>query len=399
VEKSRTTDVAVVGGGIIGLATALALIREGASVRVLEAEPTVAVHQSGRNSGVLHSGLYYRPGSLKARLCAAGRQAMVAYCEAHEIPYRISGKLVVAVGEEDLSRLQELERRGRANGLTGIERIGPEEIRRHEPAASGIAGLWVPETGVVDFAAVTRALGDEIVAHGGQVLTGHRVIGVAASSGAVRLRTTSHSIDAGLLVNCAGLQSDRIARMAGAELDVCILPIRGEYCELLPEAGAWVNGLIYPVPDPALPFLGVHLTRSLEDRVTAGPNAVLALKREGYTRGAFSMRDVFATLAWPGTWRMSSQIWRTAAGEMLRAMSRRRFARQAARLVPALRPEHFRRAGSGVRAQAVDRKGQLVDDFRFAQSERALHVLNAPSPGATASLAIGEEIARRALQA
>lgn len=397
-EPTPTADVALVGGGIIGLATGMALLQEGARVLILEAEATVGRHQSGHNSGVLHSGLYYKPGSLKARLCTTGRSAMIDFCRAHEIPHRLCGKLVVAVDAEDVPRLDELERRGRANGLNDLQRLDRQDIQQREPATDGVAGLWVPETGIVDFGAVTRALERQFVAGGGRVLKNHCVTGIAPLPGGLRIRTTGGAFDAGTLVNCAGLQSDRVARMAGATPDVRILPVRGEYYELLPAASRLVNGLIYPVPDPDFPFLGVHLTRGIDDRVTAGPNAVLALKREGYRRAQISPQDIASVVTWPGSWRLASRLWRTGARELLRAMSRRRFAAEVRRLVPAVEPEHLRRAGAGVRAQAVDRAGNLVDDFRFVESHRALHVLNAPSPGATASLAIGQEIARRVAQ-
>jgi L-2-hydroxyglutarate oxidase len=395
VSTSPTADVVVVGGGIIGLATGVALLRGGAQVTILEAEAAVGRHQSGHNSGVLHSGLYYRPGSLKARLCTAGRHAMIEFCQERTIPHRICGKLVVAVDEDELPRLDELERRGNANGLHGLQRLGRQQIREHEPAVDGTAGLWVPETGIVDFAAVTQALERQLIADGGRVLTGHRVTDIISHPGGLSVRTPAGPVEAGALVNCAGLQSDRVARMAGATPAVRIVPVRGEYYELLPAISGAVNGLIYPVPDPDFPFLGVHLTRGIDGRVTAGPNAVLALKREGYRRGQISPQDIASTVSWPGSWRLASRLWRTGAGELSRALSRRRFAAEVARLVPAVQAKHLRRAGAGVRAQAVDRGGHLVDDFRFVESPRALHVLNAPSPGATASLAIGREIAER----
>lgn len=397
-ESNTTTDVALVGGGIIGLATGLALLRQGTGVSILEAENSVGRHQSGHNSGVIHAGLYYRPGSLKAQLCTAGRQAMVVFCQEHGIDHRICGKLVVAVDERELPRLEELEQRGRANGIQGIERLSSNQISEHEPAASGIAALWVPATGIVDYTRVTRAMRDDFVAAGGKMLTDCRITGIDQEPGSVRLRTSAGKVSADRIVNCAGLQSDRIALLAGARPDVRILPVRGEYYELVPELSQRIRGLIYPVPDPEFPFLGVHLTRGIDDRVTAGPNAVLALKREGYRRRDLSPRDLISILGWPGSWRMARRLWRTGAAELMRAMSRSRFAAQTAHLIPGVEARHLRRAGTGVRAQAVDRAGNLVDDFRFAESERAVHVLNAPSPGATASLAIGQKIAERVLQ-
>lgn len=391
----RAWDVAVIGGGIVGVATARALQARGLATTVVEAEPELASHQSGRNSGVLHSGLYYRPGSLKARLCAAGREAMAAYCEERGLPWRRCGKLVLATREDELERLGELERRGRANGLGDLRRLTPEEIRRVEPGAAGIDGLWVEETGVVDFQAVVRAMAGELNRDGGGVRTATRVEAVRRERGAFVLETPSAAIRCRTLVNCAGLQSDRVARLCGLDPEVRIVPFRGEYWELTPEAATRVRGLIYPVPDPRLPFLDVHLTRRVDDVVEAGPNAVLALAREGYDWGTVSARDLLDTLAWPGFWRMARSWWRTGLGEMRRSLSRRLFARDLARLVPSIGPGDLRPGGSGVRAQAVDRAGRLLDDFHWVLAERQVHVVNTPSPAATASIAIAEEIAAK----
>lgn len=387
-------DVAVVGGGLVGLATALALGSRGdLNVAVLEAEDRLAFHQSGHNSGVIHSGLYYKPGSLKASLCVEGARALYRLCEEEGIAYERCGKLVVATREDELPRLEELERRGRANGLAGLRRMATGEISEVEPHAAGIAALFIPETGIVDYAGVARAYARRIEAGGGTVLTGARVTAVQRNGTGLVVETVCGAISCGFLVNCAGLQSDRVARLCGAEPDLRIIPFRGEYYDLAPGSRGLVRGLIYPVPDPRFPFLGVHLTRRVDGTVEAGPNAVLAWRREGYRKGSFRARDAAGIVSWPGFWRLAARFWRTGAYEVRRSFSKAVFVRDLRRLLPALQPEDVQPAGSGVRAQAVDRRGGLVDDFRIVTSERAIHVLNAPSPGATASMAIGRRIA------
>lgn len=386
------TDVAVIGGGLVGLATAMALAARGASVTVLEAEDRLAAHQSGHNSGVIHSGLYYKPGSLKARLCVEGARALWSFCEEEGIAAERCGKLVVATREEELPRLDELERHGQANGLSGLRRLRAEEIREIEPHAAGIAALHVPETGIVDYPAVARAYARRIERRGGRILTNARV--TAVRPGPV-LETTSGTVACSRLVNCAGLQSDRIARLCGAEPDVRIFPFRGEYYELVKTE--LVRGLIYPVPDPRFPFLGVHLTRMIGGGVEAGPNAVLALKREGYRWSDVSVRDSLATAGWPGFWSLAARFWKIGLYEVWRSLVKSAFVRDLQRLVPAIRPEDLHRAGAGVRAQALERNGALVDDFRIVETDRAVHVLNAPSPAATASIAIGRTIATKVL--
>jgi L-2-hydroxyglutarate oxidase len=382
-------------------------------VLVLEAEERLAGHQSGHNSGVIHSGLYYRPGSAKARLCAEGREALYGLCEEEGIAYRRTGKLVVARTPEELPRLDELERRGRANGLEGLERLSGGELRERYPEAAGVAGLWVPEAGIVDFPAVARLLARRVAEAGGEVRTAARVAavesdgpGTAAGNGSgtgIRLAlATGETLKASFLVNCAGLQSDRVARLAGARPEVRIVPFRGEYFELSPDSGARVTVPIYPVPDLRFPFLGVHLTPTLDGRVEVGPNAVLAGHRHGYRRGdglaASALRDprdLASTLGYPGFWRLARRHWRDGAAELWRSLDRRAFAREVQRLVPAVTANDLRRGGCGIRAQAVDRQGNLVDDFHIVHTERQVHVLNAPSPAATAALAIGREIADR----
>lgn len=392
----RTCDVVVVGGGLVGLATALALAEGGdLEVLVLESESQVATHQSGRNSGVIHSGLYYRPGSLKARLCTAGREALYAFCAERGIAHDRRGKLVVATSAEELPRLDELERRGRANGLA-LERLDREGIGRYEPHAAGQAALRVPETGVVDYRVVARELATALGAAGAEVRTGEAVRGARPEGTALAVTTTAGVVRCRLLVNCAGLQSDRVARRCGARPAVRIVPFRGDHYRLGAAAAARVRGIIYPVPDPAFPFLGVHLTRRLDGEVEAGPNAVPVLARHGYGRLAFSLADAASALTWPGTWRLAARHWRTGLYEIRRSFSRRRFARDLARLVPGVGAADLVPGGCGIRAQAVGRDGALLDDFVFAEGERALHVINAVSPAATACLAIGRHLAERA---
>lgn len=390
-----THDIAIIGGGIVGLATAMALAERN-SVVVLEAEPEIARHQTGHNSGVIHSGLYYQPGSLKAELCTAGRRALVRLCEEEGIPFVASGKLVVAGDESEIPALDELERRGRANGLAGIERLDPDGIRAREPRVAGVAGLLVPETGLVDFVAVSRAFAGRIERAGSEIRTDSRVLAVRRQGGEAVVVTTGGEVSCSFLVNCAGLQCDRVARLCGVEPDLSIVPFRGEYWQVVAERRDLVRMPIYPVPDPRFPFLDVHFTPKIDGGLEVGPNAVLALKREGYRRLSFSLRDTAATLAFPGFWRLARRHWRTGAKEVVRSLSKRRLAAALSRLVPGVRPEDVERAGSGVRAQAVDREGRLVDDFRLLEAERSLHVLNAPSPAATAAISIGRHIAERA---
>lgn len=390
------TDVIVVGGGIVGLATARALVqaRPGVAVTVLEKEPEVGRHQTGHNSGVLHSGLYYRPGSHKAQLCVTGRRMMLEYCDDHGIPTAVSGKLVIATRSSDLDPLDTLYERGTANGLSGLVKLGSSDIQDWEPRAVGLAALRVPEAGVVDFGVVARSLamsGDFAVE------TGQEVTAISPSADHIDVITNSAAHRARLVVNCAGLHSDRIARMAGIDPSVRIVPFRGEYYTLSPEAASAVRALIYPVPDPRFPFLGVHFTRRIDESVEVGPNAVLAFGREHYRNSPPNWQEASETLRYRGTMRLAARFWRTGLSEMVRSRLRRLYARSASRLVPGIASSDLIPGGSGVRAQAVSRDGRLVDDFVFEQGERSLHVLNAPSPAATASLAIGQTIAVRAL--
>ena len=385
----------MVGGGLVGLASALALSEAGRRVVVLEAEPRVAAHQSGHNSGVIHAGLYYRPGSLRARLCREGREALYDFCEVEGVPHVRSGKLVVATTEQELPALEELARRAVANGLAAPKRLDGQAVRDLEPAVAALAGLWVAETGLVNFAEVAGALARRLQGRGVSLMLGTRVQGVQVETGGLTVRTNAGQVVAGHLVNCGGLQADRVARLCGVQPSVSIIPFRGEYWELVPAARALVRHPVYPVPNPAFPFLGVHLTPRIDGRVEAGPNAVLAWRREGYHRGSFSPRDAVEILGFPGFWRLVARTWEIGLGEMMRSWSRAQFLIALQRLVPSLRAEHLVRGGTGVRAQAVDGEGRLVDDFVLQEGEHSLHVLNAPSPAATAALSIGREIAGR----
>lgn len=392
-------DIAIVGGGILGLATAAELSRKyDVKIVVLETEKRVAQHQTGHNSGVIHSGLYYKPGSLKANNCFEGRRRLLEFCDEHGIAYDICGKLVIATREDEIPRLEELERRGRANGLDGIERVDEAGIKEHEPHATGIDGLWVPETGIVDYVEVSEAYASVARAAGQQVRTGHRFEAVERLDSGLRVSSSQGEVECGYIVNCGGLQCDRVARLCGVVPDVRIVPFRGEYFELKEERRELVKGLIYPVPDPEFPFLGVHLTRGMDGAVEAGPNAVLALRREGYQRTSFSLTDTVSTLTFPGFWKMAAKNWKVGIQEMYRSGSRRLFAESLQRFVPGITADDLGEPGAGVRAQALDPSGKLVDDFHIVDAERMIHVLNAPSPGATASLAIGETIADKAMQ-
>ncbi|MDH4307083.1 MAG: L-2-hydroxyglutarate oxidase [Acidimicrobiia bacterium] len=388
----NTYDVCVIGGGIIGLATATAIARRlsGCSIAVLEKEPSVGAHQTGHNSGVLHSGLYYKPGSLKARLCVEGQRQMAAYCEEHGLAFRRSGKIVVASYPHELPAMEELYRRGIENGLEGLRRLSSAEIREIEPHATGVAALSVPEAGVVDYPAVTRHLASGLQ---GDVILGFGVSAIANAVDGVTISSEGSSVRAKFVVNTAGLHSDRVARMAGVEPPVQIIPFRGEYYTLTPDAASLVNALIYPVPDPRFPFLGVHFTRRVDGSVEVGPNAVLALGREHYRGSRPNAGDVAETLRYAGFRKLVGRYWRTGAAEAWRSARRSTYARSARVLVPSIQPEHLETGGAGIRAQAVTPDGALVDDFSIVQTDSAVHVLNAPSPGATASLAIGSHIA------
>ncbi len=390
-------DVAVVGGGIVGTATAMALSQHPrVSVVVLEAEDRLAFHQTGNNSGVIHSGLYYKPGSLKARNCKEGRLALYRFCERHEIPHEKCGKVVVATSEQELKGLDALAERGEANGLLGVRRIGPEEIREIEPEIAGIAGLHVPETGIVDYTRVTQTYARLVEAAGGEIRLGSKLFGFAKETGNLVLDTTSGPVRTRNVINCCGLQCDRIARLLGVDPKIRIVPFRGEYYELVKERQGLIRNLVYPVPDPRFPFLGVHFTRMVQGGVEAGPNAVLALKREGYNRFDMSLGDIFSYLFFAGFWKMASKYGWTGLGEVWRSLSKRAFVKALRHLLPDLKLSDVHRGGAGVRAQALRPDGSLLDDFCIIEAEHMIHVLNAPSPAATASISIGQTISRMA---
>lgn len=395
------TRIGVVGGGIVGLAVARRLLEQlpGSTVTVLEKEAVVGSHQTGHNSGVVHAGVYYPPGSLKARLCTAGRAQMQAYCRDRGLPYDECGKLVVALMDSERDRLTEISRRAVANGVPGVRTVDGAEISELEPHAVGVAALHSPHTAIVDFSAVARSYAADVVAAGGEVRTGVEVVGAAERPDGVTVATTAGEIAVDQLVVCAGLYADRVAELFGADPNPRIVPFRGEYHRLRPEARHLVRGLIYPVPDPRYPFLGIHLTRRYDGEVLVGPNAVLALAREGYRRRDVRLRDVRDTVAWPGFRRMARQHWRTGLVEYGHSLSKRAFVRQAQRYVPALRPADVVPAAAGVRAQAVSRAGELADDFVLNHRGRVLHVRNAPSPAATSSLAIAEYVVSALLAA
>jgi len=394
-------DIAVVGAGIVGLAAAreLAERHPRRTVTVLDKEPEIGRHQTGRNSGVIHAGIYYAPGSLKAQLCVSGARDLYAFCERHGIEAERCGKLIVALDESELPGLDELERRGRANGVQGLRRVGRDELLEIEPAAAGIAALHSPDTGIVDFTAVAHALRGELEAAGGQVILGTEVTGISPNGRAVRIAHAGGVIEAGHALVCAGAWSDRLAVMAGAPAEPRIVPFRGAYLRLRPERRHLVRSLIYPVPDPRLPFLGVHLTRHASGDILVGPTALLAGGRDAYRLRQIRRRDLAATLSWPGTPRMMRRFWRTGVQEIAHAVSRRALARTAARYVPELTARDLVPGWAGVRAQALGCDGRLVDDFVFSVTDRALHVRNAPSPAATSSLAIGRHVADKAEEA
>lgn len=392
-------DLAIVGGGIVGLATAYQLLRRrpGLKLAVVEKEQEVATHQTGHNSGVLHAGLYYASGSKKALLCRQGKAELEGFADEHDIAYEHCGKLVVALAEEELPRLAAIKERALANDVEGLEEVGPERIREIEPHVAGLRALWSPKTGVIDYRRVTLAYADEVLSRGGVILTGRRVIGIEERGGERIVRTTGDELSCRDLVACAGLHSDRVAAMTRDAGDERIVPFRGDYYTLKPEARRLVRGLIYPVPDPRFPFLGVHFTKTIGGEVLAGPNAILAFAREGYRRTDLSLRDLAETLAYPGFRRLARRYWRTGLAEMWRDWSKRAFARGLARYLPEIRPEDLSFGPSGVRAQSLAADGTLVDDFSIGESPHVLHVRNAPSPAATASLAIGRELAELAL--
>jgi (S)-2-hydroxyglutarate dehydrogenase len=394
--KDSTYDIAVIGGGIVGLSFAMQATEALPDLRlvVLEKEQGVARHQTGHNSGVIHSGVYYKPGSLKAQLCVAGAREMVEFCERYGIQYQICGKLIVATTAEEVVRLDDLFGRGEANGITGLRLLGPEQMREIEPHVGGQRALAVPSTGITDYAAVTVKYAEIATGRGAELKTGAEVLGFRDSAREVIVKTRAGDFPARFVVNCAGLHSDRMARMAGCDPELMIVPFRGEYYDLDPARGDLVRNLIYPVPDPNYPFLGVHFTRRIHGNVDAGPNAVLAFRREGYRRKDFALGDLTEVLSYRGFRALARRQWKYGVREFRRSLLKSEFVRSLQTLVPEVREQDMTPGGSGVRAQAVGADGNLVDDFRFVPRGRFLHVLNVPSPAATASLPIGREILR-----
>ena len=392
--KPKTFDVAIIGGGIIGTSTAFNLLKlKKLSIVVLEAEEKLAAHQTGNNSGVIHSGLYYKPGSLKAINCVTGREMMYKFCEENNIRHEHCGKIVVATNKNEIPALDELERRGRENKLLGMKRLSKEEIKEYEPYASGIDGLFVPETGIVDYTQVTETYGKIIQHNEGEIKTKSKFISLNNDETDLILETANGEVRTKFLVNCGGLQSDRIAKICGVDPKLQIVPFRGEYYKLKKEKEYLVKNLIYPVPDPNFPFLGVHFTRMIEGGIEAGPNAVLAFKREGYTHKDFSFGDISQMFFYSGFWKMASKYYKMGMGEFYRSFSKAAFVKALQKLIPEIRFDDIEPAGAGVRAQALEPNGKLVDDFRIVEAEKMIHVLNAPSPAATASISIGKTIA------
>ena len=391
-------DFCIIGGGIVGLASALALLerRPGAALVVLEKESGVARHQTGHNSGVIHSGIYYTPGSLKAQLCKAGAAATVAFAQEHGVAHELCGKLIVATNALELARLADLHARAAINGIA-CEAIDAGELARREPAIAGLGALWIPSTGIVDYPALCRAMAARIVALGGRIETRAQVSAIRETGSFVEIRATDRVWTARQLVACAGLQADRVARLGGIEIDFCIVPFRGEYYRLPPEKAGIAKALIYPVPDPALPFLGVHLTRTVDGGMTVGPNAVLGLAREGYEKGAVDRRDLADIVNFPGFWRLARAQWRSGLAELRGSLSRRAYLARCRKYCPTLELADLRPEPAGIRAQAVLRDGTMVHDFLIRETGRSVHVCNAPSPAATSALPIGAMIADQVL--
>jgi L-2-hydroxyglutarate oxidase LhgO len=394
-------DITIVGAGIVGLATAMELIKRRPNLRVvvLEKESEVAAHQTGHNSGVIHAGLYYKPGSLKAKMSVDGARRMIEFCRQHELPHELCGKVVVATNEEEIPRLEELFRRGTANGVPGLTRLSQEEIKDREPHARGIAGIWSPNTGIVDYLAVTRKYAEIFANAGGELRLDTEVIGIQTLGEGLVAETTANPVHTRNLINCGGLQSDIIAKMMGNTRGLRIVPFRGEYYELTPQSQRLVRGLIYPVPDPRFPFLGVHFTKKIHGSVEAGPNAVPAFAREGYEKSDIDLGYLLGLAAFPGFWSMAAKYWRMGLGEMYRSYNKSAFVKALQVLLPELGMNDVKPGGAGVRAQAMDKKGNLLDDFSIIETSNSIHVLNAPSPAATASLVIGEAIVDKALEA
>lgn len=399
-ETDMTYDIAIIGGGIVGLATGLKILNQKPDIKIviLEKENQLAKHQTGNNSGVIHSGLYYKPGSLKATNCIQGYHELIQFCEAEKIPFEITGKVVVATREIQKPLLETLLNRGLENGLEGTRKISLEELKEYEPHCAGVAAIHVPQTGIVDYHQVALAYGRKILQQGGSILLNHKVLSINQKDGLNYIETLNKTIASKLIINCAGLYSDKVAQMNDLNIkDVKIIPFRGEYFKLRKEKEHLVKNLIYPVPDPNFPFLGVHFTRMMKGGVEAGPNAVLAFRREGYKKSQINFRELSESLIWPGFRKVASKYWQTGFGEMYRSFSKAAFTRALQELIPEIQESDLVEGGAGVRAQACDRTGGLLDDFVIRESELAINVLNAPSPAATSSLSIGGTVAKMAL--
>ncbi|MEK7819000.1 MAG: L-2-hydroxyglutarate oxidase [Bacteroidota bacterium] len=390
-------DLIIIGGGIVGLATALRVLeqRPNLKVMILEKESSIGQHQTGHNSGVIHSGIYYKPGSLKAQNCINGYKQLLEFCDKNNVQYELCGKIVVATQESQLPMLEELYHRGVANGLKDLRFLSKEEIREHEPHVSGIRAIHVPQTGIIDYADVIGKFSELVLLLGGEIQCGEEVMKLHTSQDEIAVETSKNSYTASFVVSCAGLMSDRVAKMTQENLPLRIIPFRGEYYKLKKEKEYLVKNLIYPIPDPTFPFLGVHFTRMINGGVEAGPNAVLAFKREGYKKSDFSLRDSYETLSWPGFHTIAKKYWRTGLGEFHRSFSKAAFVKALQKLIPEIDINDIDEGGSGVRAQACERDGGLVDDFLFVEEKRVLHVCNAPSPAATSSLAIGKTVVEK----
>ncbi|HIB52688.1 MAG TPA: L-2-hydroxyglutarate oxidase [Candidatus Marinimicrobia bacterium] len=393
-------DVIIIGGGIVGLATAYKLLEQKPELklRILEKEKSIGLHQSGHNSGVIHSGIYYKPGSVKAKNCRRGVEELLLFCDKFNVQYDLCGKVIVAVNLEEVNRLDALYKRGLENGISDVRIVDSQELKDLEPHATGIKAIHVPSTGIINYTSVVDELGKQIIKRGGEIKTKATVKGFVRKAGECIVNTQMCDYPTELVINCAGLYSDKIAQLAGENSSISIIPFRGEYYVLKPESRHLVNSLIYPVPDPRFPFLGVHFTRRIDGSVEAGPNAVLATAREGYRRRDFSFQETWELLTNPGVWKIGRNYWKTGMGEYTRSLFKPLFVKALQHLVPAIQGSDLVPGGSGVRAQAMDETGKLLDDFCIVQSERFIHVLNAPSPAATASFAIGSTIADQAFQ-
>jgi L-2-hydroxyglutarate oxidase len=393
-------DIIVIGAGIVGLATALNIQQQhpGLKLLVLDKEKTLAAHQTGHNSGVIHSGVYYKPGSLKARNCIRGYQLLLDFCRQEEVPFELCGKVIVATDESELPQLETIFDRGQQNGLGQLKKLTKEELHEYEPHVNGIAAIHVPQTGIISYKAVAEKYAEKLRKGGAEIKLGQRVINIRTGRNKTEVITEQESFSSRLMINCAGLYSDKVAHMTGQSLNLKIIPFRGEYYELVPEKQHLVKSLIYPVPDPNFPFLGVHFTRMIEGGVEAGPNAVLAFCREGYKKSDINISELMESLRWPGFQLVARKYWRTGMGEYYRSFSKAAFTKALQKLMPELREEDLRPGGAGVRAQACDREGGLLDDFLILESPGVVNVCNAPSPAATSSLAIGEHVAGLALR-